>query len=92
MAFNNLKKYVEERNRWQAIIGTAPMAWPLTQNDVDNLASHIDSELSPEHLCCDGELPMTEVRRKKRKLDGALADLQKYADQYSMTLPHMYCA
>jgi len=92
MAFNNLKKYVEERNSWGAFFGNAPMAWPLTQNDVDNLAQDIDGELSPENLCCDGELSMAEVGRKKRKLDAALSDLQEYADQYSMTLPHMYCA
>lgn len=34
-------------------------------------------ELSPENLCCDGELSLTAVRRKSRSLNGRLARLQR---------------
>jgi len=41
------------------------------------VAEMIDSDLSPENLSCDGELPRTEVNRRYRELTAAAKDLVK---------------
>ncbi len=73
----NLKNYVESINRFAKLFGDAEI-------DVDNideeaaqrLFQKIDCDLSPENLCCDGELPMAQVRRKAKMLRGAITELQ----------------
>ena len=51
----NLEAYLEQKNRWNAIFGTAPMTFPLSQANANDLMNSIGSELSPENLHCDGE-------------------------------------
>jgi hypothetical protein len=41
------------------------------------VAEMIDSDLSPENLSCDGELPRAEVNRRYRELTAAAKDLVK---------------
>lgn len=69
-----LKAYVEKKNSWNAIFRRTP--WVI---GVDNqrIANSIDSELSPENLTCDGELPRGQVQAKYRALTGAARDLLK---------------
>ena len=45
--------------------------------DRQTIAELIDSELSPENLSCDGEISMTEVRRKLKGLTKAGNQLLK---------------
>jgi DNA-binding transcriptional ArsR family regulator len=45
--------------------------------DRQTIAELIDSELSPENLSCDGEVSMTEVRRKLKTLTKAGTQLLK---------------
>ena len=45
--------------------------------DRQTIAELIDSELSPENLSCDGEVSMTEVRRKLKALTKAGTQLLK---------------
>ena len=45
--------------------------------DRQTIAELIDSELSPENLSCDGEVSMTEVRRKFKSLTKAGNQLLK---------------
>ena len=45
--------------------------------DRQTIAELIDSELSPENLGCDGEVSMTEVRRKLKALTKAGNQLLK---------------
>ncbi len=45
--------------------------------DRQTIAELIDSELSPENLSCDGEVSMTEVRRKLKVLTKAGNQLLK---------------
>ena len=45
--------------------------------DRQTIAELIDSELSPENLSCDGEISMTEVRRKLNGLTKAGNQLLK---------------
>ena len=72
----SLRAYVDQKNRWNAI-------FKGRQLDVDNpadrqaIADMIDSDLSPENLCCDGELPRSQVQAKYRQLQAAARDLLK---------------
>jgi hypothetical protein len=72
----NLKAYVDQKNRWDTIFGTP--ALDLTNpKDRQRIAESIDSDLSPENLSCDGELPMTQVRARYRQLTAAARELQQ---------------
>lgn len=44
---------------------------PETEAEIMNWFGRLTSELSPENLCCDGELSASAVRSKKRELDQA---------------------
>lgn len=37
---------------------------------------NLESDLSPENLCCDGELPMAEVRKRSRLFNAAKDELE----------------
>ena len=72
----SLRAYVDQKNRWNAI-------FKGHQLDIDNpadrqaIADMIDCDLSPENLCCDGELPRSQVQAKYRQLQAAARDLLK---------------
>ena len=72
----NLTAYVDQKNQWNAIFGMAPMD---INNDQDRqqIAQTLDSELSPENLHCDGEISQAEAMRKLRKLNAVCAELIK---------------
>ena len=76
----NLEAYVEHKNQWNALFGSAPMTFPLSQSCVDSLAQSISSELSPENLHCDGEASMSHVRGKLKQLN----TVHKQLDQYCL--------
>lgn len=88
----NLQAYIDQRNAWASIFGTAPVEFPLSQKQVNDLAEQLDSDLSPENLTCDGELSAAKVRQRARLFNGAFAELTKYATANNMTLPQTYCA
>ena len=69
-----LKKYVDEKNQWNAIFGMAPMDINNDQDRVQ-IAQTLDGELSPENLHCDGEISQAAARRKLRKLNRVCAEL-----------------
>jgi hypothetical protein len=71
-----LQAYVESKNKWRAIFGSAPLSLD-SATDRQRIAETIDCELSPENLTCDGELPRTEVNRRYKELTGAAKDLIK---------------
>ena len=70
----NLQKYLDQKNRWNALFGGKPL---VIGQDNQKIANMIDSELSPENLTCDGELSRTEVNRRYRQLTAAASELQK---------------
>ena len=74
----NLKAYVEHKNTWNAIFGTAPMTFPLSQANANDLMNSIGSELSPENLHCDGEASITHVRAKVKQLNSVTKQLEQY--------------
>jgi hypothetical protein len=88
----NLKAYVENQNRWNAIFGDSPMQLPLNQASVTKIAKSIDAGLSPENLHCDGEISAREAQKKYNQLTSVLNELRNYAQKNSMTLPEMWCA
>ena len=45
-----------------------------------------EADLSPENLCCDGELRGAKLRAKSNMLNGAKADLQRLAEGKGYTI------
>jgi len=85
----NLKAYVESKNQWNAIFGTAPMTFPLSQANANDLMNSIGSELSPENLHCDGEASITHVRAKVKQLNSVTKQLEQYCLDNWLTTPEL---
>jgi hypothetical protein len=71
-----LKTYLVRKNAYATIFG----AKELTLNnatDRQRIANSIDSDLSPENLTCDGELPRSLVQSRYNELIRAASELQK---------------
>ena len=71
-----LKAYVEQKNKWTAIFGGAPLELTSAKDRVE-IASSIDADLSPENLSCDGELAAGQVRARYRNLSKCAEQLLK---------------
>ena len=67
MNIATIEQYVEQKNKWRAIFNQAPLSL-LNGKDRQAIANSIDSELSPEHLTCDGELSGAQVRQRQNFL------------------------
>ena len=67
--YKDLYNYVEQKNKWNAIFNSKarPLDLDLFE-DRQRVANMIDSELSPENLTCDGELPAATVRARHKQL------------------------
>ena len=74
----NLTAYVEAKNKWNALFGTAPMTFPLSQSNANSLMDSIASELSPENLHCDGEITARQAQAKASQLYDVVNDLEAY--------------
>jgi len=79
----NLQKFLERENSWikttQGIWKkTGPALYEVeTAEGRQRVADSIDSQLSPENLTCDGELPVREINARYKYLTAAAADLRK---------------
>jgi hypothetical protein len=71
-----LQVYLVHKNRYRAIFGSPALSLDSAQ-DRQALADSIDSELSPENLTCDGELPRESVASRYRTLTTVARELQK---------------
>jgi hypothetical protein len=71
-----LQAYIDQKNKWNAIFN-GPQFEVKTAAGRQRLAQSIDSELSPENLTCDGELPRSQVQARYRALTAAAKDLIK---------------
>ena len=61
----NLESYIDQKiNFWKSYQGEDPMRLPLTDAEADSIVEHLECELSPENLHCDGEISRTEAQRK----------------------------
>ena len=62
-----LKEYVNQKNSWNAIFNKKGLSLQLSE-DRQRIASMLDSDLSPENLTCDGELPRGTVIARHKQL------------------------
>ena len=70
----DLIQYVAQKNKWNAIF--KGNQYSLNSHaDRQAIAECLDSDLSPENLTCDGELPRAQVITRKRLLDKAAEQL-----------------
>ena len=71
-----LQKYIDQKNRWNSIF-KGKQYEIQTSEGRQEVANMLDSDLSPENLCCDGELSRSQVLTKQRALVAVVKELQK---------------
>jgi len=71
-----LNEYLAQKNYWNSLFNSAPLDLSNAQ-DRKTIAQSIDSELSPENLTCDGELPASQVRARYKQLNTVAKQLVK---------------
>jgi len=62
-----LKDYVNQKNSWNILFGQRNLSLEYA-TDRQRIADMIDSDLAPENLTCDGELPRATVIARHRQL------------------------
>ena len=80
----SLKKFILQKNQIAEMWGKGLTGWTifptdpklLTPQHKKELADALLSALSPENLCCDGELRGAKLRTKTLMLNAAKADLE----------------
>jgi hypothetical protein len=83
----SLKKYIEQKNKYAVFFKQDALNLKtLTNEQVQELADKLDCDLSPENLCCDGELRGAKLRAKSNMLYGARGELNALAEQRGITL------
>ena len=75
MNISTIEKYEEKKNSWGKLFGNKPLSL-LSATDRQKIADSIDSDLSPENLTCDGELPRSQVQARYKMLTRAAQELQ----------------
>ena len=80
----HLEAYIAERHRLNEFfraLGDTPKktysAANLSAQDREELLKQLECALSPENLCCDGELRGAALKRKATMLYGAKAELER---------------
>ena len=86
----NLQAYIDQKNAWTRFFNSPAINFPLTQAEVDGLASSLDADLSPENLHCDGEISQAEAQRKYRYYGRVIKDLEAYCASRGLTQPRIY--
>lgn len=78
MKMTNFERYIEQRNIRARVRGGEVMdPNQLTTAQANQLYHQLDAELSPENLCCDGELRGVELRRKAALLRDTVNELKQ---------------
>lgn len=78
----HLTAYIAQKNRWAEIFNRPTLdAKNLTPRQMQDLMDSLDADLSPENLCCDGELRGSALKAKSRMLHGAKDELIKLAER-----------
>ena len=73
----NLTAFIVQQNFNASLFGRKQLAIKcLTTADRAALRDALDSALSPENLCCDGELRGRALQQKSHMLNGALRELR----------------
>jgi hypothetical protein len=76
LKMKQLNAYIAKKNQWNAIFKSTQYCLD-THADRQRVADCIDSDLSPENLTCDGELPRSVVNAKYKELVYAASQLKK---------------
>jgi hypothetical protein len=71
-----LTDFVEKQNAYKKLFNQPLLSLAIAK-DRQSIANMIDSNLSPEHLTCDGELSRAEVQRRYKALTTAARQLKK---------------
>lgn len=71
----NLNEFVVRTNNWRSMLGHAPLNLQV-KSDRKILEDLIESELSPENLTCDGELPRSQVAARYSHFTRLLTQLK----------------
>jgi hypothetical protein len=71
-----LQKYIDQKNKWNKLF-KGKQYEIQTAKGRQEVADSLDSDLSPENLSCDGELPRNQIHAKYRALTAAVQELQK---------------
>ena len=74
-----LQAYIKQKNWFRQLMKEPAISFPLTANQVQDLALDLRCDLSPENLCCDGELKGVALAKKSQMLNTAQAELKAYA-------------
>jgi len=85
-----LTTFIDNKNRYASLFRgqrTEALYEVQTAAGRKRVADLIDSDLSPENLSCDGELPRAEVNKRYRELTAAARDLVKLDPSMAQ---HMY--
>jgi hypothetical protein len=70
-----LNRYVKQKNEFNALFRGNYYDLRF-EDDRQSIASSLESDLSPENLTCDGELPYVQVMARKRFLEKAQTQLR----------------
>lgn len=85
----SLNSYLDCENGIARMFRQKEINLPLSQADVDALVDKLSTQLSPENLTCDGELPASEVRARAKMLNGAYKDLTKYGEKNGLDVAEL---
>lgn len=81
-----LTKFVNDKNLWNKMFGKESMDLSKLDNILaQKLFDMLEGELSPENLCCDGELPFAQVKVKARLFSCAVKELEKLGYSHAMS-------
>ena len=73
---SELTAYLDRKNAFAKIFGHNQFSLQKAA-DRQRIADMLDSDLSPENLSCDGELPLSQVRARYSQLTKAANQLKK---------------
>jgi len=71
-----LTAYLDRKNSFAKIFGQKELSLQVAA-DRQRIADSIDSDLSPENLSCDGELPRGQVQARFKQLTAAAMELKR---------------
>lgn len=71
-----LTAYLDRKNSFAKIFGQKELSLQVAA-DRQRIADSIDSDLSPENLTCDGELPRSQVQARYKQLTAAATELKR---------------
>ena len=88
MSTLNLKAYIEQKNAYARIFKSKVInVNNLTNEDAQEIFQKLSSDLSPENLSCDGELPRAQVNARFKFYSKAKQELEALGfvceDQYA---------